>query len=690
MEPVKRLWRDAEAKGLGEFDLLVYRSNILGQDPSVTNWAGGNTSAKILEKDFRETEIRVLRVKGSGTDLQTITRAGFPGLRLDDIDLLWNRKAMSDEEMVEYLAHCLVDLNAKRPSIDTLIHAFIDHTHIDHMHPDAIIALCTAKHGKQIMREIYGDDAEWVDWLRPGFALAKLCGEIVRENPHLKAILLGKHGLITWGETAKECYGNTITIIERAQEYVEYYEKKKKAFGGVRYRGLSKKERISLAREVLPVIRGLVSKQKRMVLHYDDGPDVLEFVNSVDGKKLSQKGAACPDHLVSTKLYPMFVDVSPSGMSTEDVKRALTKETEKYVKNYEAYFNGNRESGDVIDDPYPRIILIPGLGMISTGKEKRMAKISSDIYHRSIAVIRGATAIDSYVSMTPAEAFSVEYWPLERYKLTLQPKEKELSRRVAFISGAASGIGKAIAQRFAQEGAHVVIADLNEEGACIAAEEICKAYGEGKAKAIPLDVTNEKSVIRAFDETVLEYGGIDIVVSNAGISAASPIEEMSVESWDRQMDVLAKGYFLVSREGFRVMKLQGLGGVIIFIASKNAVASGKNASAYSAAKAAELHLARCLAEEGGAFGIRVNTICPDAVIRGSSIWSGKWREERAQAYGIRPDQIEEYYRNRTILKVSVFPEDVAEAALFFASDRSSKTTGAMLTVDGGVSAAFPR
>ncbi|OGA31777.1 MAG: short-chain dehydrogenase [Betaproteobacteria bacterium RIFCSPLOWO2_12_FULL_62_13b] len=687
---MKRLWRDVEAKGRKECDLLVYRSNILGRDSSVTNWAGGNTSAKILEKDFRGNELRVLRVKGSGTDLQTITRAAFPGLRLDEINLLRTRRAMSDEEMVEYLAHCLVDLNAKRPSIDTLIHAFIDHAHIDHMHPDAVIAICTAKHGREIMREIYGDEAARVDWLRPGFALAKQCGELVQQNPRLKAILLGKHGLVTWGESSKECYKNTISIIEQAQHYIERNEKRKKAFGGLRYRGLSKKDRLSIVGEILPFIRGLVSKQKRTLLHYDDRPDVLEFVNSFDGKRLSRKGASCPDHLVSTKLYPMFVDVAPSEMSVENLRRALVKETEKYVKSYESYFNANRNSQDVMDDPYPRIILIPGLGMVSTGKDKRMAKISSDIYHRSIAVIRGATAIDSYVSMTPAEAFSVEYWPLERYKLTLQPKEKELSRRVAFITGAASGIGKAIAHRFAQEGAHVVIADLNATGARAVAEEIQKVHGEGKTPAIPLDVSDEENVVRAFRETVLEFGGIDIVVSNAGISAASPIDETSVESWDRQMDVLAKGYFLVSREGFRVLKSQGIGGSIIFIASKNAVASGKNASVYSAAKAAELHLARCVAEEGGALGIRVNTICPDAVIRGSSIWSGKWREERARAYGIRPDQIEEYYRNRTILKVSVFPEDVAEAALFFASDRSSKTTGAMLTVDGGVSAAFAR
>jgi rhamnulose-1-phosphate aldolase/alcohol dehydrogenase len=687
---VKRLWVSADAMGLNEFDLLVYRSNILGQDPSVTNWAGGNTSAKITEKDFKGNDVQVLRVKGSGTDLRTITRSGFPGLRLDEIDLLRPRKSVSDEEMVEYLAHCLVDLNAKRPSIDTLIHAFINHSHIDHMHPDAVIAVCTAKGGRNIMREIYGDDAAWVDWLRPGFALAKQCGEIVRESPQLKAILLGKHGLITWGETSRECYENTIHIIEQAQKYIERHQKKQKAFSGVRYRDLSRKDRQSLIRAVLPSIRGVVSTQKRVVLHYDDAPDVLQFVNSVEGKQLSQKGAACPDHLVSTKLYPMFVDVSPPHLSVESLKQAVKNEAEKYMREYERYFNANKNSKDVIDDPYPRIILIPGLGMITTGKEKRMAKISSDIYHRSIAVIRGASAIDSYVSMTPPEAFSVEYWPLERFKLTLQPKEKELSRRVAFITGAASGIGRAIALRYAEEGAHVAVADLNSDGAAAVAGEIQRLHGDGKAIAMPLEVADERSVLHAFDEAVLTYGGIDIVVSNAGISAASPIDETSVESWDRQMDILAKGYFLVAREGFRVLKTQGIGGSIIFIASKNAVASGKNASAYSAAKAAELHLARCLAEEGGAHRIRVNSICPDAVIRGSSIWSGKWRQERAQAYGIRPDQIEEYYRNRTILKVSVFPEDIAEAALFFASDRSAKTTGAMLTVDGGVSAAFAR
>ncbi|MBI5471058.1 MAG: bifunctional aldolase/short-chain dehydrogenase [Ignavibacteriae bacterium] len=686
---MKNFWNDNKAKGMSELDLLIYRSNILGEDPSVTNWAGGNTSAKIEEKDFRGRPIRVLRVKGSGTDLRTITRMGFPGVHLDPVLELRSRSSMTDEEMVDYLAHCLVDLNAKRPSIDALIHAFIDHTHIDHMHPDAIIALCTAKDGKQLMKKIYGDAAGWLPWLRPGFTLAKQCGELINDNTKLRAVLLGKHGLITWGSTAKESYNNTIDVIADAQDFLKRQLKGKKVFGGARISSMSPAARKEFAQEFLPLVRGAVSRYKRAVLTFDDAPDVLEFVNSNDLKSLAGKGAACPDHLVSTKLFPMVVE----GVQLDNHAKsqaAFKKSLDEYVKRYEAYFNANKNAGDKIYDPFPRVILIPGIGMISTGKDKSSANIARDIYHRTIAVIKGASSVSTYVSMTPAEAYSVEYWPLEIYKLSLAPPEKSLSRRVAFVTGGASGIGREIARRFAAEGAHVVVADINGEGAKAVASELGKAYGSNRALSCTINVTKETDIQRAFAETVATFGGVDIVVSNAGISSANPIEHTSVDQWQRQMDILGKGYFLVAREAFRVMKKQGIGGSIIFIASKNALASGKNAAAYSSAKAAELHLARCLADEGGAAKIRVNTVCPDAVLRGSSIWSGNWRKERAQAYGIRPDQLEEFYRKRTLLGESILPEDIAEAALFFATDKSLKTTGGVLTVDGGVAAAFVR
>ncbi len=674
---------------MSELELLIYRSNILGEDPSVTNWAGGNTSAKIVEKDFRKRPTRVLRVKGSGTDLRTITRAGFPGVELDPVLELRSRSSMTDEEMVDYLAHCLVDLNAKRPSIDALIHAFIDHTHIDHMHPDAIIALCTAKDGKQLMKKIYGDSAAWFPWLRPGFALAKQCGEVINGNTRLRAVLLGKHGLITWGSTARESYNNTINVIADAQDFLKRQLKGKKVYGGAKVSSMSSAARKEFALEYLPLVRGAVSRYTRAVLTFDDAPDVLEFINSNDLKVLANKGAACPDHLVSTKLFPLVVEgIQPNNPAKFEA--TFRKALDEYVKRYEAYFNAHKNSVDKMYDPFPRVILIPGVGMISTGKDKSSANIARDIYHRTIAVIKGASTVSSYVSMTPAEAYSVEYWHLEIYKLSLAPPEKSLSRRVAFITGAASGIGREVARRFAVEGAHVVVADINSNGAKAVASEIELEYGSGRAISCAIDVTREKDIQHAFAETVATYGGVDIVVSNAGISSANPIEETTVDQWQRQMDILGKGYFLVAREAFRVMKKQSIGGSIIFIASKNALASGKNAAAYSAAKAAELHLARCLAEEGGAAKIRVNTVCPDAVLQGSSIWSGNWRKERAQAYGIRPDQLEEFYRKRTLLGESILPQDIAEAALFFASDRSLKTTGGVLTVDGGVSAAFVR
>jgi len=686
---VKNLWDAKKAAGMSELEILIYRSNILGEDPSVTNWAGGNTSAKILEKDFRGQSRTVLRVKGSGSDLRTITRAGFPGVVLEPVIELRSRKVMTDEEMVDYLAFCAVDLNAKRPSIDALIHAFIDRRHIDHMHPDAIIALCTAAAGPRLMKKVYGDRAAWVPWLRPGFALAKQCGELVDRTPSLRAILLGKHGLITWGETAQEAYESTLQVIGEAQDFLARADRGRRTFGGPKVKSASVPQRVEFVQRYLPLIRGGISARKRSLVTFDDSPDLLEFVNSTQLVALAGRGAACPDHLVSTKLFPLVVEgFTPSREVDFPVlfHRALSR----YVERYERYFAQNAKRGETSHDPYPRIVLIPGIGMVATGKDKASANIAGDTYHRTVAVIRGASAVSRYVSMTPAEAFSVEYWALEMYKLSLAPPERLLSRRVALVTGGASGIGREIARRFAAEGAHVIIVDLNLEGAQEVSREIEKHQGKGRSLAFRVDVTDETAMQEAFASAVASYGGVDIVVANAGISSASPIEDATVEQWDRQMDILGKGYFLAAREGFRVMKRQGIGGAIVFIASKNALASGKNASVYSAAKAAELHMARCLADEGGRDRIRVNTVCPDAVLQGSSIWSGSWRKERAQAYGIRPEQLEEFYRKRTLLGESVFPSDIAEAALYFASDLSAKTTGGVLTVDGGVAAAFVR
>ncbi len=685
----QNLWDENEARKLHGLDQVVYRSNLLGRDRSVANWGGGNTSMKSMEKDFRGHEVRVLWVKGSGSDLATITRAGFTGLRLEDVLPLETRDAMTDEEMTAYLAHCALAPNMPRSSIETLMHAFVPFDHIDHTHPDNIISLATALNGENIARTIFGGEAAWLAYIRPGFKLAKDIAQALRERPKLRAVIMGRHGLVTWGNTSKECYDHTLEFINRAGEYIEDKAKGRARFGGVQVEPLAEEARRELLLKVLPPLRGALSKRQRMILRVDDTPEARQFAGGATSKSLALTGAACPDHLVHTKHWPLWADF-PSTQNVDALIQMLPHKVEAYAANYEKYFAENRQPNDVMDDPAPRVVLIPGVGMINTGKDARFADISAQLYLRAINVMRGTDAMDRYVSLTPAEAYGVEYWPLERYKLTLQPPENELARHVAFITGAASGIGRAIAQGYAAEGAHVVLADINTEGAEKVANDISHQCGFRRALAVHCDVTDEGSVAKAFAETVLAYGGVDIVVSNAGLATANKVEDTSLAEWNKTMGVLVTGYFLVAREAMRVMKAQGIGGNILFIGSKNSLAPGKNAGAYSAAKAAELHFARVLAEEGGAFGVRVNSICPDAVIQGSGIWSGEWREARAKAHGIKPEEIEEYYRQRCTLRVNVYPEDIAKAALFLASPRASKTTGAVLTVDGGIPGAYVR
>ncbi len=686
----ENLWNEEQAHHLSGLAELVYRSHLLGRDRSVANWGGGNTSMKALETDFRGRSVDVLWVKGSGSDLATIAANGFAGLRMEDMLPLLERRAMSDEEMVAYLAHCLLDPNMPRQSIETLMHAFLPFTHVDHTHPDNIIALATSVHGEDIARDIFGDELIWVPYIRPGFQLARDIALGVRENPKARLVGMARHGLVTWGNTSKECYEHTLEMINRAGAYIADRARGRAAFGGVRVPPVGPAQRQELLVEALPAARGAVSQRERMVIETDQSPETLEFVGGEESKQLALTGAACPDHLVHTKYVPLWLDYNPLHGDARELIQVLQRGVEEYAQAYRHYFDENQSQGFPMDDPAPRVILIPGVGMVTTGKEAGRADISAQLYHRAIQVMRGASAIDQYVSLTPAEAYGVEYWPLERYKLTLQPPERELARRVAFITGGASGIGRAIAERFAQEGAHVVVADIDMEKAEQVAQELTEKHGFRRGMAVECDVTREEGVVRAFRETVLAHGGVDIVVSNAGLASAHPVEETSLAEWQKLFDVLARGYFLVGREAFRVWRQQGLGGSLIFIASKNALVPGKRASAYSAAKAAELHLARVLAEEGGADGIRVNSICPDAVIQGSGIWNSAWKEMRAKEYGIRPDEVEEFYRQRTTLKVNVYPWDVAEAALYVASDRSAKTTGAVLTVDGGIPAAYVR
>ena len=688
----KNLWNDADAPQTDGLESLAYRSRLLGSDRSVVNIYGGNTSTKSLETDHMGRSVQVLYVKGSGSDIADITDKGFAALKLEEVLPLFSKSEMSDEEMTAYLERTQFETGRPRQSIETLLHAFVPAKHVDHTHPDAIISLACSPNGIEIMRQIYGDRAAWVDYIRPGFTLSKQIGAAVRDNPSLECVVMGKHGLVTWGSTAQESYENTIRILTEAEAYLKT-KSLEQPFGATLVEPVSETERSSLLAKLLPVLRGAMSGARPAVLSVDSSAEVLEFVGGANAPALSQVGAACPDHLVHTKRVPLFLDWTPA-QGQAALLEAARAGVERFAQQYAAYFEANKVDGDLMFTANPRVVLIPGLGMVSSGADANGAEVARQLYRRAIEVMRGAVSLGGFVSLSAEESYAIEYWPLELYKLSLKPAPKPLEGKVALVTGAASGIGKAIAHKYALEGAHVVIADLNLEGATAVSEEILKARGFKRSFAVPMNVTSEEQVQDAFRAAVLQYGGVDIVVNNAGIASSAPIEETSLEMWNKNQSILSTGYFLVAREAFRLLKLQGRiageGGNLVFICSKNSLAAGKNAAAYSAAKAAELHLARCLAEEGGAAGIRVNSVLPDAVLSGSAIWSGTWREERASAYGIRPDELEEFYRKRTTLRVNVFPEDIANAAFYFSSSAAAKTTGGVLTVDGGVPAAYVR
>ena len=685
----ENLWEAGKAEDLSPLEALAYRSNLLGEDRAVANYGGGNTSTKTREKDHVGREVEVLWVKGSGSDLATIRSDQFTGLKLDEVLPLMEREEMGDGEMVSYLAACQLRPDMPRGSIETLLHAFVPYPHVDHTHPDAINMICCAEGGEALAAECFGEEAVWIPYIRPGFTLSKQVGEAVRNNPDARFVLLAKHGLVTYGDTHEESYSRTIEAINKAAGFVA--DRAGEPFGGRELEPLAPEEREELLAGVLPVLRGALSsgseEASHKILRADHASeDVLDFVCGRDSKDLSQVGAACPDHLVRTKVKPLWVDFDPENEGAEELKARLREGVEEYRREYEAYFSRYQEADEEMFDPNPRIVLIQGAGLVAAAKNAGEANLSRDFYHRAIAVMRGAHALNGYVSLTEEESYAVEYWPLELYKLTLAPPPGELAGRVAFVTGGAGGIGSAIARSLSSQGACIVACDLDEAGAKEVTSDLPQPGIAAKA-----DVTDEDEVGRAYRRTVLEYGGVDVVVSNAGLASSAPIEDTSVEMWDKNHAVLAKGYFLVAREAFKVMKEQGVGGSLIFVASKNALAAGKNASAYSSAKAAEVHLARCLAEEGGSQHIRVNTVNPDAVLSGSGIWDSDWRNERAAAYGIEPEDLEEYYRERNVLKVSVLPENIAEAVLHFASERrSSRSTGNILNVDGGVKDAYPR
>ena len=688
------LWNESAVSGLDTLEVLAYRSNLLGADRALANQGGGNTSAKGLAEDHLGREARVLWVKGSGTDLATITPAGFAALRLDEILPLVERDSMDDAEMVDYLRRCALVPDQPRPSIETLLHAFVNAAHVDHTHPDAVIALTSSPNGRQLVEDAFGREAVWLDYERPGFAMSKRIAELLQANPEARAVLLEKHGLVTWGDSGAESYATTLEFVTRSAEAIRREAGSRFGLGGPKVTLLGDPEAEDLLTAALPTLRGaLLADSPGVVLRVDRSPEAVAFASSGRAPTVSQIGAPCPDHLIHTKHKPLVADFDPDRDGAAELREALQEGVSEYAAWYRDYYERNLTDESrpfPIDPAGPRVVLLPGIGIVTSGADVSRARTSRDLYHRAIAVQDAADALGSFRSLSESEAFAIEYWPLERYKLAQAPAGGELSGRVALIVGGASGIGRATARVLAERGAHVAVADLNGEGSDLVADELVSAYGEGRATSIQVDVTDERAVAEMIRQTVLAFGGLDILVSSAGLATSAPVTETTVDEWERNHAVLVRGYFLAARDAFRVLQQQGRGGSIVFVGSKNALVAGANATAYSSAKAASLHLARCLAEEGGEHGIRVNTVNPDAVIEGSGIWSSEWKAERASTYGVAEEDLPAFYRKRTTLDVNVYPEDVAEAIAFLASHRSAKSTGNVLNVDGGFSAAYPR
>ncbi|MGY5810529.1 bifunctional rhamnulose-1-phosphate aldolase/short-chain dehydrogenase [Rhizobium sp. LEGMi198b] len=687
-------WDDAYAAGLDEPGKLLYRSNLLGADKRITNYGGGNTSAKVMETDPLSGEkVKVLWVKGSGGDVGTIKLDGFATLYQDKLDSLKGiYKGVADEDrMVGFLPHCTFNLNARAASIDTPLHGFVPFTHVDHMHPDAIIAIAASKNSRELTREIFGEDIGWLPWRRPGFQLGLDLEAFVKAHPNAKGVVLESHGLFTWANDAKGCYELTLAIINKAIQWFVAKTEGKTIFGGGVVQSLPQAERRAIAAKLMPEIRGRIGKAERKLGHFDDQDAVLEFVNSNNLRPLGALGTSCPDHFLRTKIRPLIVDFDPAKPDADAVIAGLDQALEDYRADYARYYNDcKHDNSPAMRDPNPVIFLVPGVGLLSFARDKATARIAGEFYVNAINVMRGASTVSEYQGLPEQEAFDIEYWLLEEAKLQRMPKPKSLAGRVAFVTGGAGGIGRATAARLVGEGACVVLADIDQSALENTQEDFAKKYGADSVRSVKLDVTKEDAVISSFAEACVEFGGIDILVSNAGIASSAPIESTELSMWNRNIDILATGYFLVSREAFRLFRRQNLGGNVVFVASKNGLASSPNAAAYCTAKAAEIHLARCLALEGAEAGIRVNTVNPDAVLRGSKIWNGEWREQRAASSKIEVDDLEEHYRKRSMLKLNVFPEDIAEAIYFLASDLSAKSTGNIINVDAGNAQSFTR
>ena len=696
---VSYLWDDKKAEALkgDEVALLVYRSNLLGADLRLTNYGGGNTSCKAMAKDpLTGTEVEVMWVKGSGGDLGTMQKNGLAALYVDRLRSLKNRYRglAHEDEMVELFNHCIYDLASKAPSIDTALHGFLPFKHIDHLHPDAAIAIAAAKDGEKITKELFGGKIGWVPWQKPGFDLGLQLKDCLDKNPGIIGIMLGSHGLFTWGDTAYESYVNTLEVIEKCAAYINAsIAKKPTVFAGEKIKSASPEQRLNQAAALAPILRGFCSSATKMIGHFTDDERVLEFINSNDLDRLAPLGTSCPDHFLRTKISPLVLNLNATEdlVDVKAVKEKLAPLFEAYRKMYGEYYTSCKHANSpAMRDANPVIILYPGIGLFSFAKDKQTARVASEFYINAINVMKGAEAISSYTSLPRQEAFNIEYWLLEEAKLQRMPKPKALSGRIALVTGSGGGIGKAIAKKFASEGACVVLSDNHAERLQEAKEEFIGLFGKDMVSACLLDVTKATTIQATAKQAALSFGGLDLIVNNAGLSISKTIEDHTEADWDLLYDVLVKGQMLVTQAAVGIMRKQNMGGDVLNIVSKNALVSGPNNAGYGSAKAAQLHLSRLNAAELGKDKIRVNVINPDAVIAGSNIWSGGWAEGRAKAYGIKVEELPAYYAGRTLLNEIILPEDIANACFAYVGGLLNKSTGNAINVDGGIAASFVR
>ncbi|MBN8734051.1 MAG: bifunctional rhamnulose-1-phosphate aldolase/short-chain dehydrogenase [Acidobacteria bacterium] len=723
LKHVTYLWDEAKAAKLTPAEALIYRSNLLGADQRITNTGGGNTSAKLTETDpLTGGEVEVLWVKGSGGDLRTSKLANFASLYQEKLVALQGiygkmtprgAKTEAEDAMVGYYPHCTFNLNPRASSIDTPLHSFIPARHVDHMHPNSVIAVAAARRSKELTQEIFGAEMGWTPWLRPGFELGLELQKMCRENPKLTGIVMGQHGLINWAEGNKECYELTLGIIEKAAAYIEARDKGDQTFGGQKYGTLPEGERDDVLFAVLPWLRGQVSQQKRFIGTVQTDETILRFVNSKDAARLAELGTSCPDHFLRTKIKPLYVDWNPQTGTVADLKEKLAEGLEEYRKDYAAYYERcKHENSPAMRDPNPTVILIPGIGMIAWGKDKSESRVTAEFYNCAVEVMRGAEAMDEYIALPQQEAFDIEYWLLEEAKLKRMPAEKELQRNVVIVIGAGNGIGRAVAHRVAKEGAHVVCADLSAEAAQATADELTKIYGVGigvagsgisgcgPAIGLSVNVTDRASVHAMLRQAVVAYGGVDNIIVTAGVYIAPDREgHLTDAQWALTFDVNVKGSYLVADEAQEVWLNQGLRGSLVLTTSVNAVVSKRGSLAYDASKAAANHLVRGMAVELSPL-VRVNGLAPATVVAGSTMFPrdrvvvsllkyGIDFEESESTEALR-DKLANFYAQRTLTKTAITPEDQAEAAYYLISERSAKTTGQVFSVDGGLPESFLR